>query len=308
MRYVITGGAGFIGGQLAASLRVDGADVITIDDLSSESAHAGTETALVEIDAGDTAALTREFHGADAVVHLASSSTIRDGHENTTRDIERGFMVCHSALEAARRAGVAHICLASSASVYGDAGHEALSERSPLRPLSLFGAAKAAGEAFASAYSNLYGLSVTVLRLGNVLGPGLRRGIVFDFVGRLQEDPSRLTVLGNGLQRKPYVDIDDCISAIRTLGLPEHGAYEVYNVASGSTLCALDVGHAVVDALGLEAEVMAEGDGVGWPGDVPVLDLDISKGAQRGWAPRYDAHETVWRTARGLMAVGGQAR
>jgi len=295
---VVTGARGFIGSELLARLVKEGIAAVGVDAAPASSIADPAE--VVELDVHDTHRLAELAEGADLVVHLAASSTIRDGHLDTRRDLDNGLIACHSCLEAARLAGTRHFCLASSSAVYGPTDAVPIRESHPLRPISLFGAAKAAAEAYVSAYSSLYGFGATILRFGNVLGPRLHRGIVFDFVRKLVGDPTRLEILGDGRQRKSYVDVDDCVAATIQLARPERATLEVYNVATGSSLSAYDVAREVIAAVGLDdVEVMAGGQEA-WRGDVPVIELAVDCALEAGWAPTRSAEETVRRSARAL--------
>jgi len=305
---MITGGAGFIGCHLARRL-AGACDVVVVDNLSGDSVGevpAGVESH--EVDIRDIDALRDLMRGCDAVVHLASSVLIKGGHLDTHQDLRQNLTGTFSVLEAMRQTATGHICFASSSTVYG--AHDsprALDERTPLRPISLYSAAKAAGEAYISAYSHLFGLSASVLRLGIVLGPGLRRGAAFDFVQRLRADPTRLTILGGGQQMKPYLDIDDCIAGFVQLGLAPCRGVEIFNIASEGAISVTQVVKQVLEVLGLDGiPVSGTSQDAGWPGDVPRLELGVDRARAAGWSCRYSAEEAVRRYVQSLIA--GDAR
>jgi UDP-glucose 4-epimerase len=302
-RVVVTGGAGFIGSHLVRHLLADGHHVVVVDDLTGDSVAAVPQGAVpATMDCRDTDRLSRVVEGADAVVHLAASVLIRGGHLDTGQDLRRGLVSTHSVLEAARQAGVSRVCFASSSTVYGEAaGADPVDEDCPLRPISLYSASKVAGEAFVNAFSHLYGISATVLRLGIVLGAGLRRGVVFDFVNRLRADPSALTIMGDGRQRKPYVDIEDCVSAVVRLGLAPGAGVRTYNVAAEGSVSVLEVADAVLKTMGLEGiPVQGAGNEQGWPGDIPRLELSIARARAAGWTPEHSGYQAVERMARSM--------
>jgi UDP-glucose 4-epimerase len=304
VRIVVTGGAGFIGSHLVEALDGSQHDVVVVDDFSGDSVREpppGVE--LRRIDCRNHDQLCRAVEGAESIVHLAASVLIRGGHANAGEDIDRGLAGTHGVLEAARRTGVRHVCFASSSTVYGDGGDGPLDEDAPLRPISLYSASKVAGEAFINAYAHLFGISATILRFGIVLGPGLRRGVIFDFVRRLRADTSKLRIMGDGRQCKPYVAIEDAISAIQHLGLePQHGV-GIYNVTGEGAVTVIEIAGEVLGTLGLEGTpVVPDVDPRGWPGDIPDLKLSISRALAAGWAPRYSAHQAVGRGVRAMVA------
>lgn len=301
MRVVVTGGAGFIGRHLVRALADRGDDVLAVDDLSGDScasAHElqGVGVSLVVQDVHDELALARLFVGSDVVVHLASSVRIRGGETDPERDMHQVVLGTHSVLEAVRRSGVPHLCFASSGAVYGEQAVRPTPEDVPLRPISLYGAAKAAAESFIGAYAHLYGLSATVFRFGNVLGPGLRRGVVYDFVSSLRRNGDRLVVLGDGRQRKAYIAVEDCVSGVMGLGLEAAGGVETFNLSADGTVGVMRIARGVVEAMELGGtEIVTAGGANGWPGDVPELDLSSRRARRSGWHPRYVAAEAVDR-------------
>lgn len=175
MRVVITGGAGFIGGNLARELlgRTEVSRVVVVDDLStgSKANLDGLPVDLFEGSVLDTGLLDEAFTGAAAVVHLAAlpsvprsvKDPVASHHANATGTLE--------VLQAARRAGGAHVVAASSSSVYG--ANPALPKHEELRtaPMSPYAVSKLATEAYLAAFHHCYGLPVLPFRFFNVFGP-----------------------------------------------------------------------------------------------------------------------------------------
>jgi UDP-glucose 4-epimerase len=300
VRVAVTGGNGFIGSRLVDELLRTGQDVVLVDargESPSEQRRDGART--VCLDVRDTDKLCRAVDGCDAVVHLAASVMIKGGDRHPEEDMENGVRATHSVLEAMRRVGVPHICFASSGSVYGEGHERPIGEDEPLRPISLYGAGKAASEAFLRAYAHLYGISVTILRLAIVLGPGLRRGVVYDLASRARADSTRLELLGDGSQRKSYLAIEDCVSAFCSLGLAAGHGTRVYNIAGDGSLAVTDVARHVLAVLGLSGTpVRAQQQSAGWPGDVPYVELSTRQAKSGGWTARFTSEEAVARGAK----------
>lgn len=84
----------------------------------------------------------------------------------------------------------------------------------PLEPISIYGASKIADESILSTYAHTYGMMVWNFRFANIVGSGLREAVIPDFIEKLRDDPETLTILGNGLQEKSYIYIDDCLDAM----------------------------------------------------------------------------------------------
>lgn len=173
MKVVVTGGAGFIGANLCALLAGNGHDVIALDDLSTgRSANLdGLAVKLVEGSILDRLLVRDVLDGADAVVHLAARGSVPRSlaHPLATHDVNATGTV--EVLAAARAAGVAHVVLSSSSSVYG--ANSALPKHEGLvpSPVSPYAASKLAAEVTALAYQRSFGLPVLALRFFNVFGP-----------------------------------------------------------------------------------------------------------------------------------------
>ena len=173
MRVVVTGGAGFIGGNLCRALLEDGHEVVAYDDLSTgrKSNLAGLSLDFVESSLLDQDVLGDAVAGADAVVHLAARGSVPRSllHPVETHAVNATGTV--NVLQAARQADVGHVIFSSSSSVYG--ANEVLPKHEDLTiaPVSPYAASKAAGEAAAVAYQHSFGLPVLVFRFFNVFGP-----------------------------------------------------------------------------------------------------------------------------------------
>jgi UDP-glucose 4-epimerase len=177
MRLLITGGAGFIGGNLCRAALAEPAgyrSVVVLDDLSTGTVEnlRGLDVELVQGSILDDGALDKAMAGADAVVHLAAVPSVPRSIVDPVPSHEANATGTLRVLEAVRRHGAAHIVVASSSSVYG--ANLALPKREDAwpRPLSPYAASKLATESYALAYQASYDLPVLALRFFNVYGPG----------------------------------------------------------------------------------------------------------------------------------------
>src|SRR6266511_1101831 len=219
MRVVVTGGAGFIGSNLVRALVDRGDDVVAVDNLVTgrrehlEDVLDEHRASLVECDVVTHAeALSDVFEGADAVVHLAANADVRFGLEQPGSDLEQNVIGTHNVLEAVRNDVVP------------------TPEDAPFPvQTSLYGASKLACEGFIAAYAEGFGLNATVYRFVSILGQAYWHGHVRDFVDQLIEHPERLHILGDGQQRKSYLDVTDCVAAI-TGRLGRARGFEVFNL------------------------------------------------------------------------------
>jgi UDP-glucose 4-epimerase len=230
----------------------------------------------------------------DRVFHLAANSDIGRGTREPRTDLDRTFATTFAVLDAMRLARVREIIFASTSAVYGEVPGQVAEGHGPLHPISLYGAAKLASEAYISAFLHLYEMVGWIFRFPNVTGPNLTHGAIHDFVQRLGRDRTELTVLGNGTQTKPYLDVDDLLDAI-ALGIVEPARpLAVYNVAGEGATSVRAIAEMVREALDLpEARIKYGSEDRGWPGDVPRFSYDTTKIRALGWNPQRNSDEAV---------------
>jgi UDP-glucose 4-epimerase len=331
-RACVTGGAGFIGSNLADRLADLGVEVVVVDNFSTgrrEFLLDGASTAgisLVEGDVLDMATLERAMEGCDWVFHLQANADLRRGLEHPRRDLEQNTIATSNVLEAMRARGVTQIAFASTGSVYGEPDVFPTPEDAPFPvQTSLYAASKLAGEALIAAYTSGYGFTGVICRFVSVLGERYTHGHVFDFYRALKRDPTHLRVLGDGRQEKSYLYVQDCISAL--LVAAEHheadpGAH-IYNLGTDETLVVDESVALIAEHLSLSPEIERTGGRRGWAGDSPLIRLDTTRIRGLDWRPRltieqalartlewFDANEYAWRDqARERVAIGhGGAR
>jgi UDP-glucose 4-epimerase len=314
---LVTGGAGFIGSLVVDRLLSDGATVTIFDDLSGATperaadlradggGHAGLR--FIHGDVADLDAVVSAMAGSNEVIHLAANTDIAGGFADPRLDRDACILGTWNVAEAMRRHGIRRVAYASSGVVYGRPDTIPTAESSgPLRPASHYAAGKLAGEAILSGFAHLYGWRAQAFRFGNTVGAGSDHGVVHDFVVKLLRDPTRLEILGDGRQAKPYIAGDDVANAV--LYAMDHGPdapFDVYNVATQGTLTVLEVADLAVRALGLDPHAVeirttaSSSGGGGWPGDTPVVDFDTTRLRATGWRPAFDARAAVERAAIG---------
>src|SRR5215211_3779225 len=220
-RVFVTGGAGFIGSNLVDRLLARGCQVTAYDNLSTgqrvflEQASANPSFRLVEADLLDAATLREAVAGHDLVVHLAANADVRFGTNHPGRDLEQNVVATHNVLEAMRLGGVRRIAFSSTGSIYGEPSVFPTPEDAPFPvQTSLYGASKLAAEGLIEAYCEGFGFEGYIFRFVSILGERYTHGHVFDFYKQLREHPDHLRVLGDGSQRKSYLYIQDCLSAM----------------------------------------------------------------------------------------------
>ena len=174
-------------------------------------------------------------------------------------------------------------------------------------PSGSYAAAKLAGEALISGFASLYDWRAHAFRFGNTVGPRSNHGVVHDFVVKLLRDPTRLEILGDGTQAKPYVAVDDLVAGIRRGVAAAHGgSMTILNVGTEGTVTVDRVAAIVIEALGLNPDSVELAYGVpgsgggGWPGDTAYVEFETSALRALGWGPRWSAAEAIGTAARGI--------
>jgi UDP-glucose 4-epimerase len=306
-RACITGGAGFIGSNLADRLIDRGVEVAILDNFVTGRREfiaeraLGAGATLIDGDALDMASLERAVEGCDWVFHLQANADLRRGLENPRRDLEQNTVATSNVLEAMRAQGVRQIVFSSTGSVYGEPEVFPTPEDAPF-PIqtSLYAASKLAGEALIGAYAHGFGFTGVICRFVSVLGERYTHGHVFDFFRALKRDPTRLRVLGDGRQEKSYLYVQDCIDAIFA-AVEQHEAESepaahVYNLGTDETLVVEDSIAIITEHLALSPEIEHTGGRRGWAGDSPLIRLDTSRIRALGWSPQLTIAQALVRT------------
>lgn len=250
MRALVTGGAGFIGSNICAALRREGADVTVLDDLSSGHAinlNGLVGATLVEADIRDSEAVSSAMSGCDVVFHLAASVGNKRSIDHPDQDTAVNVNGTLTVLEAARTLGVRKIVAASSAGIYGELKTIPIAENHQLEPLTPYGVSKLYTEKMALAFAHVYGVEAICLRYFNVYGPNQR----FDAYGNvipifafraLRGEP--ITIFGDGMQTRDFVHVDDVVQA-NLKAARKKGVSGAFNIASATQMKILDLANAV---------------------------------------------------------------
>ena len=309
MRVFVTGCAGFIGSNLVDRLLGDGYDVVGYDNFSTgrqeflAAASRSPRFRLVREDVLNSSALLEAMAGADLVFHLAANADVRHGTEHPRLDLEQNTIATFNVLEAIRANGIRRIAFASTGSIYGEPDVFPTPENVafPVQT-SLYGAAKLACEGLIQAYCEGFGLQGIIFRFVSILGERYTHGHVFDFYWSLRQDPGRLRVLGDGHQRKSYLDVQDCVDAMLLAVEKASGKVEIFNLGTDETCEVNDSIRWITQHLGLSPDLEYSGGVRGWVGDSPTILLDCSRIRALGWAPKVSIQEGIIRTVDFLQA------
>lgn len=330
MRIVITGGAGFIGCNLAARLLARGHHVTILDNLSrprtphnlswlqAQAPTAPGQLQFVQADVRDPAAVTAAVAAAEAIYHLASQVAVTTSVQDPRTDFEINALGTFNVLEAARSSPQRPAVLyASTNKVYGGMDDLAISEgetrysysdlpfgvpeTQPLDFHSPYGCSKGAGDQYVRDYYRIYGLPTVVFRQSAIYGPrqfGVEdQGWAAHFVIAAQTGRP-ISIFGDGKQVRDMLFVDDLIDLYElALARIDRTAGQIYNVGGGAanTLSIWREFQPLLTRLaGRPIEAAHHGD---WrPGDQPVCILDIRKAhAELGWRPQVRLEDGMGR-------------
>lgn len=289
-RVLVTGGAGFIGGSVITALQRAGAHVRSVD----RRAFRRDDVETVQGDLRDPDTVGRAVTGdLDGIVHLAARTSVLESVNHPGETTEDNVAVTAALLERARTTGVGRFFLASTNAVTGDVGTATISEDLPLRPLTPYGATKAACEMLCSGYGASYDMQTCALRLTNVYGGGMAHKD--SFVPRLMRaalSGEYVQVYGDGTQRRDLVHAADVCAAL--LLAWEHEVSGPMIVGSGTSVSVLDLIDAARQATGRELPVKhVEAK----PGEMPAVIVSIARARGIGYEPRVslvDGLAGVW--------------
>jgi UDP-glucose 4-epimerase len=304
-RYFVTGGAGFIGSNLIDRLLAAGHSVTAYDNLSTgqtkflDEARSKPAFKLIEGDLLDEAKLAGSIKGHDFVFHFAANADVRFGTQHPRRDLEQNTIATYNVLESMRQAGIKHIGFSSTGSVYGEPNVHPTPEDAPF-PIqtSLYGASKLAGEGLIQAYCTGFGFTGCIFRFVSILGERYSHGHVYDFFRQLSQDPTKITVLGNGKQRKSYLYVQDCVDAMLTVidKAASNPGVNVYNLGTDEYCEVNDSLTWICAKMGVSPQRSYTGGERGWIGDSPFIFLDTKKARSLGWKPKLTIRQGVEKT------------
>ncbi len=247
MKYLITGGAGFIGSHIARALLEQGADVRVLDNFSSGKREnlMGLDVEVLEGDLRDASIVTRAVQGVEVIFHEAAFVSVPESMEKPQECLDVNVTGTSMLFEAARKAGVGRVVIASSAAVYGDSDAMPLVENTPLKQLSPYAVSKRIDEMYAELFTNQFGLEVAALRYFNVYGPRQRPDSMYAaavpiFIRRML-DNKPITVYGDGGQTRDLINVRDVVQA--NLLASQHPAApgQIFNVCTGVETRILDL-------------------------------------------------------------------
>jgi nucleoside-diphosphate-sugar epimerase len=314
MKFLVTGGAGFIGSNLVEALVRRGDAVVVLDNFSTGK-RANLEgvrdrVQVVEGSITDLPTVRRAAEGVDFVLHQAALASVQRSVDDPLTSNEVNVKGTLNVLVAARDAGVKRLVYAASSSAYGDTEELPKREDMPARPLSPYAVQKWVGEQYCKVFSSLFGLDTVALRYFNVFGPRQDpasdyAAVIPIFVTRLLADQSP-TIYGDGGQSRDFTFIENVVDAnLRACdGGPKGGA--VVNIACGARYTLNDLFEVVRELVGSRRRPQY---GPARQGDVRHSMADIAQArALLGFEPRVDFRTGLERTVEWYRAAVSAAR
>jgi UDP-glucose 4-epimerase len=290
-RVLVTGGAGFIGRRVVAALLGEGAEV-TVADLKPFTGDASVRVVTGDLVEPEVAAQA-VAPGTDTIIHLAARTSVLESLQDPEAYYRNNVTLTAGLLELARQRGVAAFLFASTNAVVGNVGQALITEQAPLRPLTPYGATKAASEMLINCYAAAYGVRGVALRFSNVYGPGMEHKD--SFIPRLMKaarDGAGVQVRGDGTMIRDVIQVDDVISGMFAAWRSDYSGPVI--LGSGQSVTVNDMVETArrVTGIGIPAENVPVQQG-----EMPAVRLDISVARSLGYSPTYDLEKgmaTVW--------------
>ena len=305
MKAIVTGGAGFIGSHLVDRLFSDGYSVTVLDNMScgrldNLGEHRDDERLVVHsVDVRDLKRLGELFRGHDVVFHMAAHADIRASLRDHRADLENNLIGTLNILEAMVENGIRDLVFASTSALYGETSVMPTPEDYSPVQTSLYGASKLACEAYAGAYTEFSPIRFWSFRFSNIIGERCRRGVIWDFVHKLQRNPGELEILGDGRQSKEYLYVKDCVDGMMIGYRRASGRVNIFNLAIEEQTIVDKMADIVIEEMGLNnVKRRYTGGSRGWIGDNPVVILSIDRIKKLGWKPKISSEEAIRRTVR----------
>ncbi len=308
MRYLVTGGAGFIGSHIVNRLMAEGHKVRVYDNFSTGKMlfikhHLTNKNfELIRADLSNFKKLEQAMQNIDFVFHLAAHADVRSGIDNHFIDHQQNLEMTQNVLEAMVNQKLGKIAFASTSSVYGDAKIHPTPEEYPFEPTSLYGATKAACENYINAYASYYNLQSYIFRFVSFLGPHYTHGIIYDLLKKLQHNPKEIKLFSDGSPKKSSLAVSDGIEAIFKVIADSKKQINVYNIGHTEIITVSKIVDIILQVsdnpfvkkiwLGKESN---------WKGDNEFVFLSINKLKKLGWKPTKTIKQAIVETVNYLQ-------
>ena len=306
---IVTGGAGFIGSHLVDTLVARGDRITVIDSLSAGS----RKNIARHLDGGKVTLVVADLlsdgwqdtlKGADRIYHLAADPDVRQSALIPEGPVNNNIITTFRVLEAMRRYNVPEIAFTSTSTVYGEATVIPTPEEyTPLEPISVYGASKLACEALISAYCHSFTMKGWIFRFANIIGARSGHGVLIDFMNKLADNPREMEILGDGKQKKSYLEVQECVDAMLFAVGHATATVNTFNIGSEDWIDVKAIADIVAKKKGLyQVRYRFTGGDRGWVGDVPKMQLSIARMKALGWKPRHGSQESMRMAVQAMLA------
>lgn len=307
-KWLVTGGAGFIGSHLVRALLARGEQVRVVDSLvTGLRENVPAEAEFLHADLADDGVARQAVAGCEYVLHQAALPSVPRSVKDPATSHRNNVDATLNLLLAARDAGCRRVVYAASSSAYGDTPTLPKHEAMPSNPLSPYALQKFIGEQYCQLFTRLYGLETVSIRYFNVFGPRQHpsspySGVISLFIKAALEGRAP-TIHGDGQQTRDFTYIDNVVDGVLRAAAAPGAAGQVINVATGGRVSLLDVWDALRDITGVTTTPTF---GPPRDGDVRDSQADISK-AERvlGYRPSVSFEDGLARTVEWFRATGG---
>lgn len=303
MKYLVTGGAGFIGSHIVDKLLLQGHKVKVYDNFSTGRKifiqHNLTKKnfELIRADLSNTKKLNESMKEVDFVFHLAAHADVRSGFNDHFIDHRENLEMTQNVLEAMIKNKVKGLAFSSTSSVYGDATIHPTPEHYPFEPTSLYGATKAACESYINAYAAYYNFKIYIFRFVSFLGSRYSHGIVFDVLRKLRHKPKSITLFSDGSPKKSSLSVSDGIEAMFKVIKMSEDQINVYNIGHNDILTVSEIVDTILDFSNMKnVKKVWLGKESNWRGDNEFVLLSINRLKKLGWKPKKTIKEAIAET------------
>lgn len=296
MNIVVTGGSGFIGRVLVRSLLENGHNVTILDRRHPDEVGVDFGSYAPQIvigDIRDAIKVNEAISGqCEAIFHLAAVTSVLRSKLDPEETFQTNLAATHLLLEHARQVGCTKFIMASTNAVAGDVGERLINEETLLRPLTPYGATKAAAEMLMSSYSTCYDLVCTSIRFTNVYGVGMREKD--SFIPRLMRaamDASEIVINGDGLQVRDFLNVRDALQGLM-LALNQDIAGPL-TIGYGDSYSAIDLYNCVCQITKVDIPLRY---GPEQGGEMRAVRVDIGRAKSLGYSPQLGLEEGLAET------------
>jgi len=310
-KFLVSGGAGFIGSHIAQELILKSsrnAEVVVLDNFGEgKESNVPEGCSVIKADITSPGVWDEALQEVDVVFHHAAVASVPYSVEHPSRTFEINTLATFRLAEAALKLkSPPKIVFASSASVYGTPKKNPVNEDAPLDPISPYGASKAAGDVMFRAYHASFGLPVVCPRYFNVYGPRQPRYFFFDFLNKVKNSKRDIEVIGTGRQARDFIFVNDVVNATILCSKKKRAEGLAVNVGTGKGTTVRQIAETFLETLNLADSKRLHYTGKSWKGDIERIDADNRRLKSLGWRQKYSLTEGIRREIEWFEAAYGK--